>query len=252
MQLNHEILVDYLDHQLSRESAGEVDTQVKENKAVASDLAYLKLAVDTVRRDAILQQVSAIRQSFEKNQATTAKASTGMIRNMYRMSMRVAAIIILAFGITFLYKYMSVSNQSVYDKQFIPYEISNTRGQEKTDRLSEAYQNKNWEAVITLYKTETVQSNKSSFLAAMSEMQLQHFSLAIPIFENLLGNSKKTGDNAFQEETEYYLSLAYLMNHEEKKAMQMMDKIRYNVNHTYYPVVSKISYTDLKIIELKK
>ncbi len=68
-------------------------------------------------------------------------------------------------------------------------------------------------------------------------------------FESVLNS--KSGDNSYKEEAEYYISLAYLMNHQENKAIQMLDKIKADPNHTYYPMVSKISGIDLKIIELK-
>jgi hypothetical protein len=98
---------------------------------------------------------------------------------MYRISLRVAAIFILVAGISFMYKYVTVSSQSVFEKQFNGYELSTTRGQEKADQVAEAYRNKNWKEVISNYQSETVPSNKSRFLAAMAEMQVNQFPRAI-------------------------------------------------------------------------
>jgi len=251
MEPNHEILTDYLDRQLNPAISSQVENMVKENKVAAADLQYLKLAIDTVRQDAVRQKVSAIRQSFEKNQARPVKQANGMVRSMYRISMRVAAILIIVAGVAFFYKYISVSSRSVYENQFTGYELNNTRGQEKTDGESEAYQNKNWSGVISIYNGEATHSNKSSFLAAMAEMQQNHFPQAVAIFENLRNASGKSKDYAFKDETEYYLSLAYLMNHEEIKSVFLMDYIKSDPSHTYYPMVSRISSIDLKIIELK-
>ncbi len=86
----------------------------------------------------------------------------------------------------------------------------------------------------------------------MAEMQLNHFPQAVNLFENILNTNGKTGDSSFQEESEYYLSLAYLMNHEENKSILLLDKIKADTSHTYYPLASKLSSIDLKIIELKK
>jgi hypothetical protein len=83
----------------------------------------------------------------------------------------------------------------------------------------------------------------------MAEMQLNHFQNAISLFENIL--NVKTGDTTYLEESDYYLSLAYLMNHQADKAIPIINKIKANPNHTYYPLVSKFSSIDLKIIELK-
>jgi hypothetical protein len=252
MQPNNEILIDYLDHQLSQEDAAQVENKVQNDVSFAGDMQYLKLAVDTVRLDAINEKVFAIRQSLGNSHIATEKPGKAIVRSMYKMSMRVAAIFIILFGSAVLYKYVSVSNLSVYEKQFTGYELNNTRGQESRDAEAEAYRNKNWNEVISLYQTENNKSNKSIFLAAMAEMQLNHFPQAVTLFENILSVNKKTGENTFQEEAEYYLSLAYLMNHEENKSIVILDKIKADTSHTYYPLASKLSAIDLKIIELKK
>jgi tetratricopeptide (TPR) repeat protein len=248
MRPNNEILIDYLDKELNREESSQVENLVRNDAQAAGDMEFLKLAIETVRLDAISYRVYAIRQSFTKNQTSTEPAKT-IVRSMYTTVMRIAAIFILFIGTAVVYKYISVNNQSVYNKQFTTYELGNTRGLEASDAEAEAYRNKNWNEVISLYKGENNKSNKSSFLAAMSEMQLNHFPQAVSIFESLLNTN--SGDNSFREESEYYLSLAYLMNHEENKAVQLFEKIKADTNHTYYPLVSKISSIDLKIIELK-
>jgi tetratricopeptide (TPR) repeat protein len=252
MNQNHEILVNYLDGQLSPEVSAEVKNRVKQDKDFAGELEYLRLAVDTVRQDALRQQVSAIRNSFENNQTVSQKPSGGIVRSIYRTSLRVAAILILVAGISFMYKYLTVSSQSVFEKQFTGYELSTTRGQEKVDQVAEAYKNKNWKEVILNYQSETVPSNKSRFLAAMAEMQEDHYPQAITVFESLLLANHTNGTDSFQDETEYYLSLAYLKNHEVDKAVQLINKIKADPGHRYYPVISNISSIDLKIIELKK
>src|SRR5450432_275616 len=247
---NNQILIDYLDNQLSTEEAVQVENMVKKDIQVASELAYLKLALETVRLDAINEKVSAMRQSYNKAENGAENPAPAIIRSMYKISMRIAAIIVLFIGIAIIYKYISVDSLAVYNKQFTGYELSNTRGQEIHDAEVEAYQNKNWNGVIAVYNAENNQSNRSVFLAAMAEMQLNQSPQAVTLFENILNT--KSGDNSFREEAEYYVSLAYLMNHEENKSIQMLDKIKADTGHTYYPLVSKMSRIDLKIIELKK
>ena len=103
--------------------------------------------------------------------------------------------------------------------------------------------------MISIYNAGAKISNQQSFLAAMSEMQLNHFQNAMTIFENLLNS--KSGDTSYLEESEYYVSLAYLMNHQGSKAIQMINKIKAESKSYLLPLVSKFSSIDLKIIELK-
>jgi hypothetical protein len=252
MRPTNEILIDYLDKQLSQEEKVQTDNMLQKDLATAGEMQYLKLALDTVRLDAISEKVSAIRQSFRVNETNTAKPATGVVRSMYTFSMRVAAILILVIGVTGIYKYISVNNESLYNKQFTGYELGNSRGQKPVDAEIEAYQNKNWNEVIAICNNDINKSNKSLFLAAMAEMQLNHFPQAIALFESILSANAKSGDNSFQQESEYYISLAYLGNHETDKSIGMLNKIKADTSNIYYPLVSKISYIDLKIIQLKK
>ncbi len=248
MQPDNKILIDYFDRQLNQEESARMEAALQRDIDLNRELQYLNLAIDTVRLDVINQKVASIRQSQvkEKNVEVAAPA---ILRSMYKVSLRIAAVIAVFFCMASIYKYSTVNNQSFYNKQFSGYELSNSRGQETHDAEVGAYQNNKWDEVISIYNAGANKSNQQSFLAAMAEMQLNHFQNAIILFENLLNS--KSGDVTYYEESEYYISLAYLMNHETDKAIQMINKIKANPNHTYYPLVSKFSPIDLKIIELK-
>lgn len=249
MQPNNELLIDYLDNRLSPAETAAVEAMVQKDISLAGELEYLKLALSTVRLNAIDEKVSVIRQSLETNRIVN-KQSPAVVRRMYTISMRVAALALLMMGIAVLYKYISVNDQSVYNKHFTGYELDNTRGPLTKDAESEAYQNKKWNEVVALYHAQNINSNKSAFLAAMAEMQLHHFPQAVTLFETILNAG--TGDRSFREESEYYVALAYLMNHEEDKSISMLNKIKSDPRHTYYPLASGLSVIDLKIIALKK
>lgn len=215
-----------------------------DNMQTNSENEYQRLAIDTIRLNAINERVSTVRRSLE------IKPEKAIVRSIYRTSLRVAAILLLLVGSASLYKYISVNDRSVYDKQFLSYDLTNTRGAQNRESETEAYRNKDWKEVVYIYHNGNDKSNKNTFLAAMSEMQLNHFQEAVTMFEALL--NIKSDDLSYQEESEYYLSLAYLMNHQELNGIRLMNKIKADPNHTYYPLVSKISSIDLKIIALKK
>ncbi len=134
MQPNKEILIDYLDHQLNQEDSEQIEIMARNDKSLAGELQFMKLAIDTVRLNAINNKVLAIRGSLTNMQAVSEKPANSKVRSMYKMSLRVAAVFILLTGSAVLYKYISVSNLSVYEKQFTGYELNNTRGQGSRDR----------------------------------------------------------------------------------------------------------------------
>jgi len=204
---------------------------------------YQKLAIDTIRLNVINEKVSTVRLSLKN------KPEKAIVRSLYRTSLRVAAMLLLVAGSATIYKFIATNDQSVYDRQFLSFELTNTRGAQNRESETEAYRSGNWNEVVKIYRSGNNKSNKNTFLAAMSEMQLNHFREAVTLFEELLYT--KSDDHSFQEETEYYLSLAYLMNHQDLKSMQLISKIKADPNHTYYPLAIKISDIDMKIIALK-
>ncbi len=183
-------------------------------------------------------------------QGGTGHVNQGTVRNMYKTALRIAAILIFIVGSTLMYKLITVTNQSVFEKQFIPFELTNTRSAQTWDAESNAYYNKNWNEVLKIFQAVKPATNKSRFLAGMAELQLNHFSKAEILFESIL--SPTSGDLSFNEEAEYYLSLTYLMDHKENRGIELINKIKADKNHAYYPLASKLSRIDMKIIELKK
>lgn len=217
--------------------------QQMDNKQTNNEGAYQDLAIDTIRLNAINERVSMVRRSLEN------KPEKAVVRSMYKTGLRIAAVIIVLMGSASLYKFVATDDRSVYNKLFVNYELTNTRGEQTRESETEAYRNGNWKEVVAIYRSGENKSVKNTFLAAISEMQLNHFPQAVQLFEGIV--NAKSDDHVFQEETEYYLSLAYLMNHEELKGMRLMNKIKSDRNHTYYPLVSGISRIDVRIIELK-
>ena len=249
MDQNYEILMDYLDGRTRSGESAIVESKIQLDKTMAAELEYMKLAIDTVRLGAIRNMVSDVSRSMNASPVTKMEPSTGIVRSLYKVSMRAAAILVLVLGLTAVYKYASVSNQSVYEREFNGYELSTSRGLSEMNAMEKAYQEKNWNEVVVSQSKETVHTNKSNFLAAMAEMQLKQFPQSISLFESII---RSTTDNTYREESEYYLSLAYLMNHETDKAVALLNKIKADPAHTYYAAASNISAIDLKIIELKK
>ena len=164
--------------------------------------------------------------------------------------MRIAAVLLLFLVSAVVYKYLSVNNESVYDRQFSGYELGTLRGPGAQDGQSEAYRNKNWKEVVADYNAENSPTRKSVFLAAMAQMELAHFPQAVTLFEKIL--NADAGNDSFREEAEYYGALAYLRTHQAGKGIAMLARIKADSSHTYSPLAAKLSAIDMKIIELKK
>ncbi len=248
---NELLLIDYLDKHLSAEEAVKVDSLIRNDKQVATEWAYLGMAVEAVELNAIREQVVNARKKFGNMTEPVTKTSGALVRNMYKTALRVAAIVIVVLGGALFYKYITVNNSSLYQHNFTEYTLSTNRGEGNQDVVETAYRDKNWNAVIQNSDQAMIKTSEYYFLSGMAALELKKYPEAVSRFEHVLNVNAKSADKYFQDEAEYYLALAYLMNNQTEKGVSMLDQIRANKNQVYYPLARQISVTDLKIIKLK-
>jgi hypothetical protein len=249
---NELLLIDRLDGALSAEESARADELIRSDKGAAAEWEYLKMVVEAIELNAIREQVVSARRSFKASPASiSGSMGEGRVRLMYKTSLRIAAVLILLLGVSIIYRYSTVSNTSLYHQYFTDYRLNTLRGEGNHNAIEEAYRNKNWNEVLAGFNQESAKSNKTYFLAGMAALELQKYAEAASCFESILDANAKSGNSYFEDEGEYYLALACLMNHQTDKGIFLLKKIRGNKNQLYYPLARRIPSTDLKIIELK-
>ena len=252
--INQLTLIDRLDNKLSETETNHVDASIAADRAVAAEWNLLKLAVETIGLGAIRDKVSAA-VTAAKTEAPVLKMEKkepAVVRSMFRTSMRIAVAAVLILGASVTYKVMTVDNVSIYNKSFQGYELSTFRGNVESDKMDMAYRSSDWSAVLNAFNKLNARTNKSYFLAGVAELQLKDYPSAVSYFEQVLAANKKNGSTYYQAECEYFVALAYLINNQSAKGVEMLRKIKKDVNHPYYPLASKISTTELQILAFKK
>jgi hypothetical protein len=252
MSANQEhLLIDHLDKTLLANQMLEVEELIRNDRAVAHQWECMKLAVQAVEYASLREQVASVSEIWyaEQNSLTTSNARPAVVRTMYRNIMRVAACIILLIGSTSIYKYLTVSADGLYNQNYSSYELNTSRGITPVNSLEQAYRDKNWVKVLNLSAAD--KNNKSLFLAGMASMELKKYDLAIADFDQVIAANRRTGDNYFGDEADYYLAMSLIANHQISKALVILDRIKADKNHLYNKKASDISGMDIKIALLK-
>ncbi len=251
--INQLTLIDRLDNNLSETEASRVDAAIASDNNLAAEWNLLKLAVETVGLGAIREKVAAGAPDVSATPVIRMETrEPAVVRGMFRTSLRVAMAVVLILGASVVYKIVTVDPVSLYNKSFSGYELSTFRGNVESDKMDMAYRSEDWSAVLEAFKKQTNRTNKSYFLAGVAELQLKQYPAAVTYFETVLSVNKKTGVTYYQAESEYFVALAYLINNQSAKGVEMLRKIKKDVNHPYYPLASKISATDLQVLAFKK
>ena len=251
MEPNHELLlIDELDKMLSGKALTDLQESLRSDKGVAAEWEYLKLAVEAVEYAAIYDRVDFVRKTVPPASGKTGFQS-GVVRNIFKISIRVAAILVVFLGVAAIYKYSTVSSATVYNEYYTGYTLGVSRGTNTSSAIDEAYKSKNWQSVITLAANENRPTAKTVFLDGMAAMELQQYPAAITNFHQVIAINTGSNEHYFQDEARYYLALSYLMNKQADKGVDLLNEIRQEKNNLYQPLASRISVLDLKIVDIK-
>lgn len=242
---NQELLIDHLDRTLQGESVPEAEALLASDSQAREDWQYLQAAVEAVQHNALQAKVAVIRAEMQT--APVIRMRKSAVRTIFR----VAAVLVLVLGAVTVYKFVTVSSDKLYQKHYSSYTLNTSRGEAETSPLDQAYRNNNWTEVSNLYNATASKTNKDHFLGGMAAMELKQYPQAIERLDAVLDNNRRTGDNYFQDEAEYYLALAYIANDQAGEAAPLLRRIAADNNSPYAQKAADISGLDLKILELK-
>jgi tetratricopeptide (TPR) repeat protein len=249
---NSDLLVQYLDNELSPEEKSELENQLNQNTAMQQELENLTLAKQAIKNYGLKQKVGAIHVEMMKEMAAAeTPAKKGMVRSIARRSMKIAAsllLVLLGFGV---YQYVSVSPDKLFAEKYQPYSLSVSIGAADADAMENAYKEKNYTTVINLFTGLPAAGQKENFLAGQAYLATNDYPKSIVCFNKVLSLNTAAGATFFKDDTEYYLALSYLKNKEIKLAYPLFVSIYNNSDHLYNEKITAGMMRKLKLINWK-
>jgi tetratricopeptide (TPR) repeat protein len=246
-----QLLIDHFDNSLQSNGSPEMEQLISHDPATAQEWHVLNLAVDAVRDTALYEQVGDVKLAWLAQQTVAIQPKRGTIRSIYRNTLRVAACIFIITSGAAIFKYTTTSSSSLYNKYYSSYALSTSRGTATQDAMEEAYNSKNWTAVIALFHAAKEKTNQSYFLTGMANLELKKYDEAIDKFQQVIAANVQSGSDYFQDEAEFYLAMSWLGRNDVNEALPILEKIKDNKGHLYHDIVAKMSFTDLRIAQYK-
>lgn len=155
------------------------------------------------------------------------------VQRVVRYTVAVVACIAAVFISIEIYKFYKLSANGLYSESYEPYELNNTSGIDlKQSDIDTAYREKRYSDVTKIVFHRSL-TPRESFLRGLSYLETGDHSRAITSFQSVLSDSTKTIDRLTKDGSEYYLSLAYLKNHDYDESIELMSKIHDDPKHTY-------------------
>ncbi|HEY4109606.1 hypothetical protein [Puia sp.] len=253
------MLIDHLDENLRGKATANLEDIIGNDPEAEKEWNYLRLAVDGVKDAGLYEQVSAARTAWkaeleEAATANTAAAPAGArVRTLYRYTLRAAACVLIVAGSASVYKYVSVTSGSLYNRYYNGYNLNTVRGAGEADPIVEAYNAKDWNTVEKIADTARVsRTNQTDFLSGMACLERKKYDKAINHFEQIIAINTHNGTDYYQDEAEFYLAISWLAHQKINEAMPILEKIRGDKSHKYHEAVEKMSFFDLRLAQYKE
>jgi len=207
-----EMLVRYMDGELSEAENAATEKLLQNDASLQERYQYLLAAKQAIKLQGLKQRVHAIHQEYiqEVNENEGSSPRVANNKPIFKTFMRIAAVFIVAVIGYGVFQYVSTTNQSVYNANFISYRLPVTRGMGQAENLDTLYNAGNYKAVIDAFDAKQSKNQKDYFLTGQAYLQLNDADAAISAFKQVEDINNKSTEKYFEQETDYYLMLAYI------------------------------------------
>jgi hypothetical protein len=247
----NEILIDRLDGILSAEEIQRTEQLINNDETIAKEWKTLQFIVASIREEGVHAQVSRVREEFAQTEDKRLPEAKIVSMSFTKKIMRVAAVVLLVGISATVYKFMSVTDSSVYNKYYSSYQLNTNRSKVEVDKIDNAFRQGSWMEVIDLAKNAPDKTSKHFFLMGVSHLEMRQYDQAIPAFAQVIALNKRNKDDYFQDEAEYYLAMSYLAAKDPQKAVPLLEAIQNDPQHIFNSQVKNMGF-DLRVLKMKK
>jgi tetratricopeptide (TPR) repeat protein len=229
-----ELLIQYMDNELEPAQRQYVEDMLAQDSALRQQLEKLRLAKEAIGQYARRQAVAGIHLQAmqELRQAKPAPRVRWM-----RIALSLAAILVLLVLIGGIVQYSLLDANRLYQSKYEAYHLSTARGEGPSSQMERAYRQGKMQEITSLYERSGASGPYDHFLAGQAYLSTQEANRAIAAFEKQLSSNASSTIKPYQEDSEYYLGLAYLKSGNSAKALSIFENIKRQPAHAYHEEV---------------
>jgi len=229
---NTELLIQYLDGELEGEELQSIKNNIEANPDLLDELENLRLAREAVNSYGLREKIRAIHPEMMRDLKEKTKPGGSVTKMIFQYGLRVAAVLIILFGISAMYQYFTGTPEKLFSAKFQSFELRELRG-EPVNPIEDVYKAGKMGDVISAFNKINKPSQEDYFLAGNAFLNSRQPKNAIDALIKLQETNKSLNQHLFEEDTEYYLALAYLDNGQAAQALPILEKIHADPNHPY-------------------
>ncbi len=255
-----ELLDQYIDNQLVPEQIEQLEKDLRQDADLQRLLDSVIVSREAIRYRGLTTKVKGLHQQYinEVRANPGQEYDQDIVRPMpvnrdYSWVLRIAASVLIAlFGYS-SYQYTILDKSQVYTNKFISYQLLTTRGSaDQFSPLRSAYLLGNYGSVIQQFNALPVKASIDYFLTGVACLQQHEYNQAVNRFTELRAVNKYQKEVYFNEETDYYLALAYLGAGRLDESYLLFKSIHDAPQHLFHESVSNLDLLKLNVLRLKE
>jgi len=235
---NLELLERYLKQELNPEAERQIEEELNSSESLREQLLLLQQSHQALQSLVIREKVLAARS--RAGNLTNSKQVFFSPRNRF---IAVAAVLIPLIAAAVLF---SMSDpEHVYSENYLSYQLPINRNTEASENQIEIlFQEKKYQALVAAFNDlkPSNKNQKNLFLTSVAALELNEYEWAVQLLEELKKRNSQAEVKLFEQESDFYLALAYIKTDNTLKAKNILQKIRENKRHLYH---KNISYWDI-------
>ena len=249
MDNREDILVRYLDGELTAEEKDELEEQLEANEELQEELDRLRHTREAIRLYGLKQNVKDIHADMIK-ELRPGQKKIKRISKIARYTIAVAASLLLLVGAYLIYNFATLSSDKIFASRYHPYELVTLRDGSSTESpIEKAYRQKSYKSVVSIHKSGKDLSAHDHFLCGAAALELKDNTTAIDCFRSAILANKSASQADLADEAEYYLALAYIRNKDFDFALGLLRSIRDDQDHLYNKQVTPRLINRVKMLK---
>lgn len=249
---NTTLLIRYMDNELSDEEQLLLQKKLDQDIELQNELDNLQYTRLSVNGFGLRKQVSAVHEEVMKELRNVPAKPAGIVRSMARMSLRIAAGLLVLAMAGAAYQYITVSPEKLANENYKAYTIGTSRAADELLPIEKAFQQKDFNTVLNLFNAINEPQPRDYFLAGTASLETGDITHAILRFTDCIAKNKAFQTTSYLEDSEYFLAISYLKNKEADKALPLLEKIHNQPLHLYHDKVSSWFIQKVKVAGWKQ
>ncbi|MCS5489240.1 hypothetical protein [Algoriphagus limi] len=246
------VLEDYLDKKLTPEKQLEVENALAKDGDLNLELKTLEKSRNAIQLAEWKKVIASSQSDFLEYRKTHSLNTDGNKSSIGTWFLRIAASFIVVLVGLGSFLVLSTTPENL-EKNFLSYQVPVMRGEGEStlSQLKEAYSKNDFQLVIELGSNQQNLDKEGLFLVAMSNLELGNGMEAASELLELQNKNQQDEVSFLDDEIDYYLVKAYILQGDYSKAKNQVDKIRSTPNHKYRRNVDRWDAFKIQILDWK-